>query len=113
MFNYNTSIHKTTNFTAYELLFGFKAYLPSSITQEPKFHYTYDDYINSLKYRLNTSFKIAREHIINAKAKSKEHYDKRINSKEFKVNDSVYIYNKQGKVNLCKKLCPNFKEPIK
>ena len=100
MFNYNTSIHKTTNFTAYELLFGFKAYLPSSITQEPKFHYTYDDYINSLKYRLNTSFKIAREHIINTKTKSKEHYDKKTHPKEF---NSIYIYNKQGKVNLSKK----------
>ncbi|KAK9300543.1 hypothetical protein QLX08_006868 [Tetragonisca angustula] len=32
MFSYNTSIHKTTNFTPYKLLFCFKAYLLSSIT---------------------------------------------------------------------------------
>lgn len=38
MFSYNTAVHASTKYTPYELLYGSKAYLPSSITQEPKLH---------------------------------------------------------------------------
>lgn len=112
-FSYNTSTHRSTNLTPYELLFGRKAYLPSSILKEPEFHYTYDDYIRSLQNRLNTSFKTARENLINSKNKSKEYYDKKINPTRFKVNDLVCIYEKRTKVGLSKKLSPNFKGPFK
>lgn len=94
MFSYNTAVHKSTRYTPYELLFGQKAYLPSSITQDPEFHYTYDDYVRSLKFKLNTAFQIARENLVNSKLKSKEYYDKKINPIKFKVNDLVMIENK-------------------
>lgn len=112
-FSYNTTINKSTNHTPYELLFGRSAYLPSSITQEPEFKYTYDDYISSLKNKLNVSFKLVKENLINSKNKSKEYYDKKSNSVEFKVNDLVCIYQKQIKPGLSKKLSPNFKGPYK
>ncbi|KAK9686976.1 hypothetical protein QE152_g36796 [Popillia japonica] len=113
MFSYNTSIHKSTNYTPYELVFGHKAYLPSSIVQEPKLLYTYDDYVKSLQNKLNISFKIARENITYSKHKSKEYYDKKSNPIKFKINDLVVIYNKQTKPNLCKKLSPTLKGPYK
>lgn len=113
MFSYNSTIHLSTNYSPYELLFGHKNYLPSSIVQEPTFSYTYDDYIKSLQYKLNTAFKVAKENIISSKTRSKESYDRKCNSVKFRVNDLVCIYNKSVKANLSKKLSPNFRGPYK
>lgn len=113
MFSYNTAVHKSTRYTPYELLFGQKGYLPSSITQNPEFHYTYDDYIRSLKFKLNTSFQIARDNLIVSKFRSKEYHDKKINPIVFKVNDLVTIENKYIPSGLSKKLSSNAKGPYK
>lgn len=43
MFTYNSHIHKSTLFTPYELIFGDEAYIPKSISEPPKFRYSYDD----------------------------------------------------------------------
>lgn len=114
MFSYNTSNHKSTNFTPYELLFGRKPYLPSSIIQEPKLHYSYDDYIKSLQYKLNSSFKIARENIISSKCRSKIYHDRKINPKEFKKNDLVYyIYINNRNLTFRKNYPQISEDPIK
>lgn len=113
MFSYNTAVHKSTKHTPYELLFGRLAYLPSSITQDPKFHYTYDDYIKSLQNKLNHSFKVARDNLIESKVKSKTYHDSKTNSVTFKANDLVWLINKATKFNRSKKLSPNFKGPYK
>lgn len=113
MFSYNTAKHKSTGYTPYELMFGKKAYIPSSIQQEPKFHYTYDDYIRALQYKLNTSFKIARENIISSKERSKEYHDKRIHPKEFKVNDLVKLKAMHNVKGESRKLSAATKGPFK
>lgn len=113
IFSYNTSVQKSTSYTPHELFFGRKPYLPSSITKEPEFRYTYDDYLQSLIYRMNTSFKIARENLITSKFKSKQYYDKKINHTEFHIGDLVCLYQNQTKPGLSKKLLPNFKGPFK
>nr|XP_034194813.1 uncharacterized protein LOC117611033 [Osmia lignaria] len=91
-FSYNTSTHRSTNLTPYELLFGRKAYLPSSILKEPEFHYTYDDYIRSLQNRLNTSFKTARENLINSKNK--------ITIFQYTTDTSGIFYRKLGEAKI-------------
>lgn len=113
MFAYNSHVHKSTGHTPYEVLFGFKPYLPNSITQEPQFSYSYDDYIINLKQKLNLTQKIARENLIESKHKSKLYYDHKIKYHNYKEGDLVIIENKQSTPGLSKKLSANFKGPFK
>lgn len=113
MFAYNTHVHKSTGFTPYEVLFGNKPFLPNSITSEPTFSYSYDDYVINLKQKLNATQKTARENLLTSKTKSKIYYDKKIIFQYYKINDLVYILNKQTKPGLSKKLSPNFKGPYR
>lgn len=69
MFTYNTTVHSSSKFTPFELVFGVKPNLPSSITKVPEFKYTYDDYIDNLTLKLRKSREIARENLIKSKEK--------------------------------------------
>lgn len=113
MFCYNTSIHSSTHFSPYELIFGNKSDTPSTITQKPEFKYTYEDYRDHLKYKLNRSFEIARENIIKSKNQSKKYYDHQIKETNYIVNDMVYVSDKSQKPGISKKLSPNYKGPFK
>ena len=113
MFTYNTHVHRSTEFTPYELIFGHKAYIPTTISQNPQFKYTYDDFYSQLQLKLNRSHEIAREKLLKSKEKSKNYSDNKINVPKFKINDLVIILNKQTKPGLSKKLSPNYRGPYK
>jgi hypothetical protein len=109
MFSYNTCIHSTTHYTPYELVFANKAILPHSITNAPDFRYSYEDYHQQLKLRLNKSFDIARSNIIKSKEKSKIRYD--ITTKDlhhYNIGDFVLVLDKSNKPGLNKKIITNF-----
>lgn len=60
MLTYNTTVHSTTNFTPYELIFGHKPFIPSSIYDtylEP----TYNSYVRVLQQCLRLSREKALE----------------------------------------------------
>jgi hypothetical protein len=98
MFTYNTTPHSSSKFTPHELIFGEKPTLPSAIVQKPEFKYTYDDFVDNLKLKLNHSRQIARDNLIENKQKSKVNYDKNIHKQiKFKVNDQVYLRNASNK----------------
>ncbi len=75
----------------FELLFGFKPNIPSSLSSEPKPIYNYDDYCAELLYRLQVSWKIAKENLISQKEKSKSHYDSKSNFQVIKEGDEVLL----------------------
>lgn len=112
-FSYNTSIHASTKFTPYELVFGYKPDLPSSITRDPQFKYTYDSYIDQLKLKLNKTQQIARENLIKSKEISKKYYDKNTTPRTYNIGDKVLLSNNSSKPNLSKKLTPRFIGPYK
>lgn len=113
MLTYNTHFHKTSTYTPFELLFGHKARIPNSLNSKPEFKYTYDDYYNNLKLKMNRSFEIARENILKSKQQSKLHYDKKIKIHKFNKGDYVYVQNNSIKQDMNKKLLPNYKGQFK
>ena len=46
---YNVTTHRSTGYTPFELLFGYRARVPSSLREEPTPRYNYDDYVSELK----------------------------------------------------------------
>lgn len=99
-FSYNTSIHESTGYTPYELVFGKLARQPSSeITSDLK-EKTYDDYLYELITNIHDLQELARECLIASKIKSKYYYDKKINPQTFQINDQVFLLKepKKGKL---------------
>lgn len=52
IFSYNTTIHTSTKISPFELIFGTKAKLPSSITKSSEFKYTHENYADDLELKL-------------------------------------------------------------
>jgi len=88
--SYNTTPHSTTEFTPFELLYGYKPSIPSSLS-EPSDSITYHEYIRALQYRMKYSREKALENIQKSKEKSKHYYDLSAREKSYKVGDLVYL----------------------
>lgn len=111
MFSYNTSVHTSTKFSPFELIFAHQAHLPSSLTKTPEFKYTYDDYIDEITLKFQKSREIARNNIIQSKHINKKYYDKNINSSDYNIGDKVYLLNEQVGKGKSKKLTQNYAGP--
>lgn len=109
MLTYNTTIHSTTNFTPYELVFGHKPYIPSSI-YETSLEPTYNSYLRMLQQRLRISREKAFENILKSREISKAYYDKHTRPVKYKAGDMVYVKNH---LRLRKALSPIWKGPFK
>lgn len=90
---YNNTTHVSTGYSPMELLFGFISEIPSNLKRKPAPLYNHDSYYHELRYKLQTSFSIAREKLGVAKSKSKEYYDKHANPKEFVPGQFAFLKN--------------------
>lgn len=111
IFAYNTTVHSTTKFTPYELVFGIQPRIPSAITQSPEFYYTYDNYVENLKMKLNRSYDLAKQNIKQSKEINKQYYDKNTSHKTYKIGDLVYLLNESSTPATSKKLRPIYQGP--
>lgn len=93
MFTYNTSVHTSTKFTPFELIFGAEAILPSQFKNTPTISYNYDNYANEMKTRLQKCYQLARKHILEQKEKSKTYYDRNSESLKIKIGELVLLRN--------------------
>lgn len=93
MFSYNTSVHLSTKYTPFELMFGRRVQLPNVLVKEPEPVYNYDDYLNELKYRFQYCATMARENMLKAKERNKLRYDETSLERVFNVGEEVLLRN--------------------
>lgn len=97
IFMYNTTPHTSTKYSPFELMFGFKANIPISVSKNPEVVYNYDDYYYELKYKLQSAHKFARENLINSKISNKKQFDRKTNPLKLKIGDKVLLENTTNK----------------
>ena len=108
---YNTTVHTTTAYTPFELMYGFKSEVPSALREIPDVQYNYDSYLAELKGRLQSTHKVARQKLITSKEKSKEYYDKESETFDFQVGQKVLLYDETVRRGRSKKLSPQYVGP--
>lgn len=106
VFSYNTSIHESTGYAPYTLVFGREARVPTSLSSEevPR---TYVQYVSELFRKIADIQANAVENLIAAKMRSKRYYDQKLNPKNFKEGDFVYLLKEPS----ISKLDPQYKGP--
>ena len=113
-FGYNTTVHTSTRYSPYELIFGRDCRLPSSIEigdniEEFEFEsVSYDDYCNEFNYRLKLAYKDVENNLDRCKLVRKQNYDKNVNIKTYDVNDLILIRN-----NIGNKITPLYEGPYR
>jgi transposase InsO family protein len=108
---YNLTTHRATGYTPFELLFGYRARVPTSLQERPTPTYNYDDYVSELKGRMQAAHAIARERLVDSKTRSKQDYDKKAVQIALKVGDRVLLYDESVRRGRSKKLCAKWIGP--
>ncbi|CAF1595174.1 unnamed protein product [Rotaria magnacalcarata] len=100
VFAYNSGIHKVTQFSPYQLLFGRSPRLP---IHAPSAHYTFTkphDYFEQLKRTLHIYHETSRENILQQQQLAKVRYDRNRLNLHLKTGDKVLtrLHNSRGKL---------------
>ena len=97
---YNSSVHESTGFTPYRLMFGREAILPLDAvlkleTSPPQRGVqSYPDYVVQQKKQLEETEHLVRENLKRAQKTQKAYYDTRCHGQRFHVGDRVWYPNR-------------------
>lgn len=95
-FAYNITVHSSTGFSPFHLLYGREVTLPDAITKR-RHIYNYDNYVDILTRELHDAWTLAQENLLAVKIKNKQNHDIKVHNPELKIGDFVYISNEVKK----------------
>jgi len=108
---YNTTVHTTTAYTPFELVYGFKSEVPLALGEPPNVQYNYESYLSELRGMLQSTHEIARQKLIVSKDRSKEHYDKHSETFEIQAGQKILLFDETIRRGRSKKLSPKYVGP--
>jgi hypothetical protein len=108
---YNTTIHRTTAYTPFELVYGFRSEVLLSLRETPNVQYNYENYLTESRGRLHSAHEVARQKLISSKEKSKDYYDKGSETFEIRIGQKVLLFGETVHRGRSKKLSPQYIGP--
>uniref|UniRef100_A0A8C2FFZ9 Gypsy retrotransposon integrase-like protein 1 n=1 Tax=Cyprinus carpio TaxID=7962 RepID=A0A8C2FFZ9_CYPCA len=116
MMAYRSSVHTSTGFTPYKILFGQEIVLPLDVmlnVGHQKQFLSASEYVNGLANTLSTVVEAVKRHQAKASGQQKETFDLRANLQFYSVGEKVWVRNKVKKKGICPKLQRRYRGPYK
>ena len=102
-FAYNSTVHKSTNFSPYYLMFGRQPRLPIDfifhvdVENNPKMQKSYVKYADEWEKSMNQAFEIVKKHTGKRADYNKSYYDRKVRGVDVEVGDKVLLRNHREK----------------
>ena len=114
MLAYRTTVHASTGYTPYFLLFGHEATLPATaMFPLPVPSMTHPEYVRQLETKLNSAYSIVRQFSGKQHRRQKALYDRHTAEKLFSVNDLVWLHQPAVPVGIAPKFHRPWKGPYR